>query len=224
MQKKEWSMDQKLNFMKRVFLIIGIQLALTACIVIAPTVNEKVKIFMKKNFGISIGLMALGCTISCCMTCKKKYSRAAPLKYLLLTIFTLCKAYTVATIASALEPIVVLQAMIMTAGVTLILALYATFTSKDFTTCHGVMVCWGTCMVLYFLIILTWDNKHMGTLFALIGIMFAAILFVIDIQSICGGKRKDILEDDYVLGALLIYMDVITMFSGILKLCSCCKK
>jgi len=130
----------------------------------------------------------------------------------------------VATVASALEPIVVLQAMMMTAGVTLILALYATFTSKDFTTCNGIMVCWGTCMVLYFLIILTWDNSHVGTLFALIGIMFAAILFVIDIQSICGGKRKDILEDDYVLGALLIYMDVITMFSGILKLCSCCKK
>ena len=64
-------MEQKLNFMKRVFLIISIQLALTACIVIAPTVNEKVKIFMKKNFGISIALMTLGCTISCCMTCKK---------------------------------------------------------------------------------------------------------------------------------------------------------
>ena len=54
--------------------------------------------------------------------------------------------------------------------------------------------------------------------------MFAAIALVVDIQSICGGKRDDILEDDFVLGAMLIYMDVITMFTAILKICSICKK
>ncbi len=112
----------------------------------------------------------------------------------------------------------------MTAGVTLILALYATTTAKDFTTCHGLMVCWGTAIILYGLIILTWGNKYWGTLFALIGLMFAAIHLVIDIQKICGGKREDINDDDYVLGALLIYMDIITMFLGILRVCSCCKK
>jgi len=111
----------------------------------------------------------------------------------------------------------------MTAGTTIALAIYAMVTAKDFTTCHGIMVCWGTSIIFYCLIILVWDNMHIGTLIALFGIMFAAIHFVIDIQKICGGKRKDIFEDDYVLGALLIYIDIVTMFVGVLRLCSCCK-
>jgi len=209
--------------MKRVFFIIGIQLFITACVVVAPYINNDVKLYMTNNFGISIGLMIFGCTISCCMTCNKHYSRATPIKFILLTLFTLCKAYCVAYVAAALDPMIVLQATLMTTGVTIFLAAYATYTAKDFTTCHGIMACWGVSVVLYALIILTWGN-NIGTLFALLGIMMAAIHFVIDIQRICGGRREDILEDDYVLGALLIYMDIITMFLGILRLCKCCNK
>ena len=167
--------------MKIVFLIIGMQLLVTACVVLAPYINADFKLFMKKNFGIAIGLMVLGCTISCCMTCNKKLSRDSPIKYILLTLFTCCKAYCVANVAAAIEPVIVLQAMLMTAGVTLILALYATMTAKDFTTSHGLMVCWGASIILYGLIILTWGNKYWGTFFALIALMFASIHFVIDI-------------------------------------------
>ncbi len=112
----------------------------------------------------------------------------------------------------------------MTAGVTISLAVFAMVTSKDFTSCQGVMVCWGASLFVYLLIILTWDNQNIGTLIALFGIMFAAIHLVFDIQTLFGGKRKDIYIDDYVLGALLIYIDIITMFVGVLRLCSCCKK
>jgi len=55
----------------------------------------------------------------------------------------------------------------------------------------------------------------------LIGIGSGAIYslyLIIDTQLILGGKNKELTLDNYVLGAILLYIDIIGLFLEILKI------
>jgi len=45
-----------------------------------------------------------------------------------------------------------------------------------------------------------------------------SIYLIIDTQLILGGKHKSLSLDDYVLGAVLIYIDIISLFLKILQI------
>ncbi len=50
-----------------------------------------------------------------------------------------------------------------------------------------------------------------------IGILIYSIYLVIDTQLIMGGKRYEVGVDDYILGALILYTDIIMIFLYILQ-------
>jgi FtsH-binding integral membrane protein len=51
-----------------------------------------------------------------------------------------------------------------------------------------------------------------------LGAILAGILLIIDTQMIVGGERSfQISMDDYVLGALVLYVDIIRLFLYILR-------
>ena len=56
----------------------------------------------------------------------------------------------------------------------------------------------------------------MGIAYVL-GIVYSVYLLV-DTQMILGGKHKSLDFDNYVLGALIIYMDIVSLFLQILKI------
>ena len=41
---------------------------------------------------------------------------------------------------------------------------------------------------------------------------------IYDVQLICGGKRGEISIDEYVVGSLMIYLDIIRIFLKILQI------
>lgn len=65
------------------------------------------------------------CMIVCC------YGRAVPLNFILLTIFTLCEGFMVATITARYDQKTVLLAGLATALTTISLTVYAMFTKVD---------------------------------------------------------------------------------------------
>lgn len=44
------------------------------------------------------------------------------------------------------------------------------------------------------------------------------IYLLIDIQLVMGGKRNNLTMDNYVMGAMLIYCDIIRLFLNILRI------
>ena len=55
-------------------------------------------------------------------------------------------------------------------------------------------------------------------LYCLAGIVIYGIYLVIDTQLIAGGKKVELSYDDYILGALMLYIDIIGLFIYILSL------
>jgi FtsH-binding integral membrane protein len=48
--------------------------------------------------------------------------------------------------------------------------------------------------------------------------MLFGIYLIIDTQLIIGGKRLELSLDDYVIGALILYMDIIQIFLYLLQM------
>ena len=73
----------------------------------------------------AIGSITTMCMIVCC------FGRQVPINFILLTIFTLCEGFMVATITARYDPKTVVTAGLATALTTISLTIYAMFTKVD---------------------------------------------------------------------------------------------
>lgn len=96
------------------------------------------------------------------------------------------------------------------------LTAYAIFTPTDFSVKGGIMI---LCLIalIMFGIFCAW-TPVLNNLYCCLGVIVFGIYLVIDTQLIIGGRRLAISMDDYVVGALILYMDIIQIFLYLLQL------
>jgi FtsH-binding integral membrane protein len=116
--------------------------------------------------------------------------------------------------------LVVVAAACMTAFIVIGLTAYAYYTKTDFTPLGGSMtVVLFSLMAFGFMCIFFGPTMHL--IYCLIGVVVFGIYLVMDTQMIVGGKaerRYQINHDDYIIGALTLYLDIIQIFLFILQL------
>lgn len=61
-------------------------------------------------------------------------------------------------------------------------------------------------------------SPFLNNLYCCLGTMLFGIYLIIDTQLIIGGKRLELSLDDYVIGALILYMDIIQIFLYLLQM------
>lgn len=62
-----------------------------------------------------------------------------------------------------------------------------------------------------------YQSKALNLVFCLIFIIIYTVYIVIDTQAIAGGRRYSVSTDDYILGALMLYVDIIGLFIYLLR-------
>lgn len=98
------------------------------------------------------------------------------------------------------------------------LTTYACFADIDYTN-FLVYMFFGSLVLLAASISLMFVRiPILHTVIAAISVIFFGVYLIIDTQLIIGGKRFELEMDDYVIGAMLIYVDIIAIFLEILKL------
>ena len=107
----------------------------------------------------------------------------------------------------------------MTAAMTIALTVYAANTKTDFTMCGSLFYIMTIGMLLLvvmslFMTFVEWWHPLISAIF----IMFYGLYLVFDIQLIAGGRSHELSLDDYVIGALLIYVDIMMIFLELLRL------
>lgn len=177
---------------------------------------------MQQNWGILIGAMFVMIFTEIALICCRKMSRKVPTNYILLLIFTLCETYLVGNICSyyALsQPGIVQISGLGTAVITAACTLYAFTTKTDFTIMGGLI--WLLSFSLMFLIIFSWIfafNSFIYNAIIALCIFLMGIFLIYDTQLIVGKGKHKLSLDDYVIGALIIYVDIITIFLYMLAL------
>lgn len=153
--------------------------------------------------------------IFCC------FRKKAPQNYVLLFVFTICESYMVAGITARYERELVVTAGLGTAFVSIALTIYAMNTKTDISVFYAMVFVVYFAMFPFLLLSMFMQVKMFYIVYCCLGLLFYSIFLIIDTIKICkgssyGGQALEL--DEYIIGALMLYLDIINIFLYILKI------
>jgi len=208
----EATIDIRMAFVRKVYAILSVQLIATGVLSAISFWSDSYKDWIQSNpwmmwlslFG-AIGFMLL--------TFWKR--KSYPTNLLFLGGFTAFEAYSVSVIVSFYQSRIVLQAVLLTAGIFVALTLFACQTKYDFTSWAPYLFGALWALILFGFMTMFFPNSSTMEL-AYSGI--AALIFsgyiLVDTQLI---MRHYHVEEE-IAAAISLYLDVINLFLAILRI------
>jgi FtsH-binding integral membrane protein len=214
----DFEATMRLGFIRKVYGILSAQMLLTTLMCVLSITIPAYAEFQIANRALLYVCLFGTIAIMIALCCFNHLARKVPTNYILLTLFTLFEGYIVSAICATTKPEIVLMAAVMTCAVTIALTIYAFTTKTDFTMLGGLLFV-GSCIMLLFGIFLMFThNKVLYIIYSCLGVFFYSIYLIYDTQLIVGDKSRSIGLDDYIYGALMLYVDIIQLFLHILRL------
>ena len=219
------SFTSRVGFIRKVYTLLAIQLLITigVCILSVLTTYEGgFGHFQSTNLWLLWTSLGVHVFLIILLFCFRKLARKVPWNYFLLFFFTLTEAYLISAICAAYsrdgQTSWVIISAGMTAGVTVSVTLYAMVTKTDFTTKFWWGLIWACPFIILLLCLSIWAFKF-SILSSVCNAIFAVIycLFLIfDTETVAGGKKHELEVDDYVLGVVILYVDIVGLFLAML--------
>ena len=209
-------------FMAKVYSIMGLQLGITVLISVSMMMFGGLEyLIWEHNNGLVIYKTAMVTTfvslisLFCC--CRKKF----PLNMIMLTVFTVSMSYVVGIVCLQYYVMgigyIVAEAFALTSLIFIMLTLYALQTKVDMN--YLSLALFTVMMVMFWWFILCFfcfPSFSFYQVYCVLGVVLMALLIVYDTKL----NQEFLSYDEYVLGAVNLYLDFINMFLFILNLLS----
>mmetsp|Transcript_16663 Transcript_16663/g.30985 ORF Transcript_16663/g.30985 Transcript_16663/m.30985 type:complete len:247 (+) Transcript_16663:76-816(+) len=210
------------GFITKVYGILSMQLVLTAIVASPFVLSAGVKAFVRVyGFPLMIFVTVLNIGFLIALTCPcgcEKNMRTFPTNYILLGCFTVTEGLLVGIVCSFYTANSVLIAVFATAALVGGLTAYAMYTKRDFTG-YGIYLFAALCVLMIFGVFLMFFNfPFMHKVYCCLGILIFSFYLIYDTQLIMGNGELCLTVDDYVFGALQLYIDIIQIFLYIVQL------
>lgn len=213
--------SDKIAFVRKVYGILTAQLVLTAILITGVQVDEGFRAFCWTNQWLHIlaVITAISTMIAIICCCGRSY----PINMVLCAIFTLAEGYCVAGFTSVYEPELVVTAGVATALVSIALTIYAFYTKTDINTFMAM----AFIVYLAMLPMLLFGGFVMGMraaymVYCTLGLLLYSLFLIIDTKMIADSGNSfggfAVAYDDYVIGAMQLYLDIIMIFVYILSI------
>ncbi|XP_031438729.1 transmembrane BAX inhibitor motif containing 1a isoform X2 [Clupea harengus] len=210
------------KFIRKVYLILTAQLAVTVGIVAVFCFVEPVSKFVRNNPALYWASYAVYFITHIVLVCCNGPRRRYPWNLILLSIFTLALSYMAGTISSYYSTQAVFLALGITAIVTIAVTVFCFQTKVDFTKCQGLFCVLG--IVIFVTGIITTivlSIKYipwLHMLYAAIGAIVFTLFLAYHTQLLIGNRKYSIGPEEYVFAALSIYVDIIQIFLFLLQI------
>jgi FtsH-binding integral membrane protein len=147
-----------------------------------------------------------------------------PTNLVLLAAFTAAEGVVVGAITSQYQMQAVLLAVALTAVITVGLTVYAMQTKRDFTMQGGLLLTLLLTLVFTGLLGVFTRSPAVHLLIGGAGALLFGAYIVYDVQLLAGNAGKQtamsLSPDEYVVGAIQVYLDVVNLFLHILRFIS----
>lgn len=213
--KMDPEMSMRLGFIRKVYGILSMQLILTTFMCFLSITSQSYAKFQNTHPALLWVALIGSIIVILAICCIPGMSRTVPTNYILLLLFTIFEGYIVSAACSMTNPRIVLMAAAMTCAITIALTVYAWTTKSDFTVCGSMLFLASCCLLI--LGIFAMFFKFMHVVVATMGIFLYSIYIIYDTQLLIGNKENALDIEDYIFGALMLYLDVINMFLYILQ-------
>lgn len=205
-------------FVRKVYLILMLQLLVTVGVIALFTFHQGVKSFVQRNMWVyllSYGVFIVTyMTLVCCSGVRRKY----PGNIIMLSIFTLAMSYMTGTIASTYDTQIVIMTVGITAVICFLISIFAMQTKYDVTGWGMYLFVAGMVMFVFGIVAIFTFSHIMRTIYSAgIALLFSMYL-VYDTQMLIGGRKYELSAEEHVFGALTLYIDVVQIFIALLGL------
>lgn len=201
----------RMGFIRKVYSILLVQLVSTAAISALLHLSPLATSTLQRTPSL-IFIPLIGSILALIGVSFRRHSY--PSNLILLGAFTVCEAVLIGAVTSYMEGRVVLQALVLTSGVFLGLTLFTVQSKWDFSSLGPFLSA-----SLFALIAITFLQIFLPfsqTTDLVVGI-FGTILFSGYIVYDTFNIMKRLSPDEYIFGALSLYLDVINLFLYILR-------
>jgi len=207
--------EERLQFIRRVYTILSAQLLLTLGVVLLCTLHESVRAFVRANTSLLIVTVVFSFVFLILLICVPSLRRTAPINLILLGGFTLCEGYLLGVISAMYTTSSVIQALIIVTFITVGLTIFTFQSNYDFSKLGVPLFVLLMVFVLGgFLRLFLPSTPFLDTVWAVLGALLFSLYIVFDTFMVIAKLNTD----EYILGALDIYLDVVNLFIYILQI------
>jgi len=205
------------GFIFKVYGLLFIQLTLTFFFVYLANEIKSLRNFIIYHYWLYLFISLIPLGIMILVIFKPQTTRRVPSNYILLFIFTICEGYFLALFTFVFQRKSTYISLLLTLIAVITLIIYAFISKNDFTQCEGIL--W-VLLVLHFFGVLFMVIFRLSILYIflnILGIGLFSLYLIYDIQLIEGNQKYKLSEDDYILGVIMLYLDIINLFLYILS-------
>ncbi|KHO01355.1 transmembrane BAX inhibitor motif-containing protein [Metarhizium album ARSEF 1941] len=192
----EATVDIRNQFVRKVYTILTVQLAATAA----------------SHPGL-VWASLIGAMVFMGLTYWKR--KSYPTNLLFLFLFTLAEAYSISVIVSFYKTSIVLNAVILTAGIFVFLTLFACQTKYDFTSWMPYLfgALWALVLFGFMAMFFPYNSTAELVYGGVAALIFSAYI-LIDTQLVMRHHHVD----EEIAAAISLYLDIINLFLAILRI------
>lgn len=217
---KDINQEMRTGFIKKVYSILTLQLLIVVGACVLTMLDKNVARFQRKNKELFYVALVLSIVLLLVISCVTKVARKVPINYILLFIFTGCEAYMVSYACAVTKPKIVLMAASMTAGMVLLLTLYACVTDTDYTNFGAYLFAFAMALMLMGIFYLFTKNKVLHIILCGLGVLLCSVYIIYDTQLIAGGKNNSFSTEDYIIAPMSLFVDIVGLFLNLLGIMS----
>ncbi|KAF7493351.1 Protein lifeguard 1 [Sarcoptes scabiei] len=207
-------------FIRKVYGIVAFMLMITFLVIAAMRGIDSINDFVRSNNGrfLSIACMIGFLVLEIILVCCKSVRRSVPYNFILLFLMNLCLSISIGFVCVFYRLDSILIAAGITFVITLLVSIFSSFTSFDFTKLIWIMFMILIAFTLASIAMFFIRNRIAEMIYCTIGVIIFVIYLAIDTQLIVGGRSIELSEEEYILGAIKIYTDIIEIFIYLLHL------
>ena len=206
------------NFIRKVYGILSIQLLTTILFLLIKIKSIFLKKIILNHILISYLMILITIILPFIITCCNDIMNKVPQNYIILFLFTFAESYLISFICALSNPKLVFMASLMTFIMVFSLTYYAYNTENDMTTQGSTLFICSIGLFLFSFFGIFTKNKLFHVLICVCGVVLFGFYLVYDTQIIIGNKSEMIDMDNYILGAFILYTDIVYIFLKILEL------
>lgn len=213
------------RFVHKVYKLLTIQLLITFGFVFLAIHVDAIRDFLLRNFLLQILVMCSTIILVIAIVCCESVRKTFPCNIIALGILTLLYAYILANVSCYYDTIAVYMATGTTAIVCFLVSVLACQMKWDITKCGcmlyvlliGLMIYGMICTLMIFFVDPE-SFKILHLVYSGLGLAIFILYLMFDTQLIMGGRYMELSPEEYILGALKLYIDIFMIFQFLLAL------
>ena len=206
------------GFISKVYGIIVYQLVITSIVIYFSLESPWFKNLLLKSYGLYITNVFLTFFLVLLPICCPQAYCKVPHNYIILTVFTLSYSCLIAMEVCMYSISSIMVALFLTFVTVISLTIYAWKSEKDFTICGGTLFVSLILLIFSSLILIFIRIPLLYIIYTYISLIIFCIYLIYDTQLLIGSGKFKFTEDEYILAAINIYLDIIIIFLKILAI------